>query len=56
MSDVCVEIYYKVKTTDRWDSLIYYVKEHSVQELIEPFETMLKRDILVALRIKFIYM
>jgi len=56
MSDVCVVIYYKVKTTDSWDSLIYYVKEHSVQDLIKPFETMLERDIFVALRIKFTYM
>lgn len=56
MNDVCVEIYYKVKTTDSWDNLTYYVKEKSVQELIKPFETMLKRDILVALRIEFTYL
>lgn len=56
MNDVCVEVYYKVKTTDSWDSLIYYVKEHSVQDLIKPFETMLKRDIFVALRIEYTYL
>lgn len=56
MNDVCVEIYYKVKPTDSWDSLIYYVKEHSVQELVKPFETMLKRNIFVALRIDYTYL
>lgn len=56
MSDVCVEVYYKVKTSDSWSSLIYYVKEHSLQDLIQPFETMLKRDILSALRINFTYL
>ena len=56
MDDVCVSIYYKVKTTDSWDSLIYFVKEHSVQDLIKPFETMLKREIFVALRIEYTYL
>lgn len=56
MNDVCVEIYYKVKSTDSWDSLIYYVKEHSLQDVVKPFETMLKHDIFVALRIKYTYL